>query len=127
MGIYAAHGYLARRSEPRVLGDLLDHDVVGYDRGEQIIQGFRQAGVSVGRDFFTFRSDNQVVAWRMVVAGWGIGFNQVRIGEAEPRVRRLFPDAPLPSLPIWLAAHAELRTSRRVRRVFDFLADRLGR
>jgi hypothetical protein len=29
-------------------------------------------------------------------------------------------------LPIWLTSHAELRTSRRVRRVYDFLCDELG-
>ena len=126
IGIYAAHDYLAKAGVPETLRDVLDHDVVGYDRGEQIIQGFRAAGVAVDRDFFSFRSDNQVVAWRMVVAGWGIGFNQLQVGDGEPLVRRLFPDAPLPSLPVWLAAHAELKTSRRVRRVFDFLGERLG-
>ncbi|MBR45491.1 MAG: hypothetical protein CMM31_03215 [Rhodospirillaceae bacterium] len=62
----------------------------------------------------------------MVVAGYGIGFNQTAIGEAEPRVRRLPFDAALPTLPVWLTAHAELRTSHRVRRVFDFLAGELA-
>lgn len=38
----------------------------------------------------------------------------------------LLPDAPLGELPIWLTSHAELRTSRRVRRVFDYLAEELN-
>jgi len=126
VGIYAAHGYLARSGRPGSLADILDHDVVGYDRGEQIIQGFRAAGVAVDRDFFSFRTDSQVVAWRMVVSGWGIGFNQCGIGDREGGVERLFPDLALPALPVWLAAHAELKTSRRVRRVFDFLAEKLA-
>ena len=63
----------------------------------------------------------------MVVAGFGIGFNQVLIGDREPKVQRIFPEITLPPLPVWLAAHAELKTSQRVRRVYDFLADRLGR
>jgi DNA-binding transcriptional LysR family regulator len=62
----------------------------------------------------------------MVVAGLGIGFNQRGIGDAEPRVRRIDLDVEMPALPVWLTAHAELRTSRRVRRVYDFLADSLG-
>jgi hypothetical protein len=34
-------------------------------------------------------------------------------------------DMALPRLPIWLTAHSELKTSRRVRRVYDFLAEKL--
>ncbi len=127
VGIYAANEYLARTGRPEKLNDILDHDVVGYDRGEQIIRGFREAGVNVSRDFFSFRTDNQVAAWRMVLAGWGIGFNQLSIGENELAVQRLFPDLILPTIPVWLAAHAELRTSRRVRRVFDYLGAGLER
>jgi hypothetical protein len=41
-------------------------------------------------------------------------------------VKRLVPDRPIHVLPIWLTAHAELRTSRRVRRVYDFLAEALA-
>jgi len=126
-GIFAAHDYLATRGEPGTLTDFQHHDVIGYDRSDLVIQGFRAAGLEVDREFFAFRSDNQIVAWRMVVAGFGIGFNQVQVGRAEKRVRQLFVETPLPELPIWLTAHADLKTSRRIRRVYDFLADQLGR
>ena len=126
LGMFAAESYVARRGAPQSFEEFRDHDIIGYDRGDQIIRGFRAAGLDVGRRFFSFRCDNQVVCWRMVVAGYGIGFNQISIGEAEPRVTRLAVDARLPSLPVWLTAHSELKTSHRVRRVFDFLADALG-
>jgi hypothetical protein len=29
---------------------------------------------------------------------------------------------PLPDLPIWLTVHREIRTSRKIRAVYDFLA-----
>lgn len=125
IGMYAAHSYIERHGIPHTFDDILKHDVIGYDRGEQIIQGFRSAGLNIDRHFFSFRSDNQVAAWRMVVAGYGIGFNQSAIGDAEPLVSRVQLDTPLPTLPMWLTAHSELKTSPRIRRVFDFLADRL--
>jgi DNA-binding transcriptional LysR family regulator len=61
-----------------------------------------------------------------VVQGMGIGFTQVGVGERERSVQRILPDMPLPKLPVWLTAHAELRTNRRIRRVYDFLAQALS-
>jgi DNA-binding transcriptional LysR family regulator len=127
IGMFAAHTYLARKGIPEKIEDFRDHDVIGYDRSDQHIQGFRANGLDVDRMFFPFRCDNQVVCWHMVVAGYGIGFNQVQVGEAETRVKRLNVGSLIPPLPIWLVAHSELKTSRRVRRVFDFLAGHLSR
>ena len=127
VGLYGATSYVARHGEPATLEDLSNHVVVGYDRDDQIIRAFHRFGFEVDRHFFAFRSDNQVVAWRMVVAGFGLGFNQCAIGDAEPGLIHLWRDIDLPPMEVWLTAHAELKTSARVRRVFDFLAERLGR
>ena len=127
LGVYAANSYLSRRGTPRELNDLLAHDIVGYDRDETILQGFAAVGVDVDRHFFVARCDDQVAYWHLVVAGVGIGFSQVRIGDAEPLVSRVLPGFAIPPLPVWLTAHAGLRTNPRVRRVFDFLAERLAR
>ena len=125
IGAFATREYLARRGHPKAPGDLAEHDLIGYDRSDQIILGFRELGIDVGRDFFSFRCDNQEVTWRMVKAGYGIGFTRLDVGMAEPGVVRLFEDITMPQLPIWLTAHAELKTSARVRRVYDFLATAL--
>jgi DNA-binding transcriptional LysR family regulator len=123
--IYAATRYLERRGRPRAVEDLMAHDVIGYDRSDLILRGFAQAGHPVDRHFFAVRCDDQVAYWRMVVAGAGIGFSQTNIGDAEPLVERVLPDFPIPDMPVWLAAHEQLRTNPRVRRVFDVLAERL--
>jgi len=127
IGMFAAPSYIERRGAPQSIADFPDHDVVGYDRSDLLIQGIRRVGLDVDRRFFKFRCDNQVVVWRMVVAGFGIGFNHIQIGMDEPGVVRLLEDTPLPVLPVWLTAHSELKTSRRVRRVYDFLAEHIGR
>jgi len=49
------------------------------------------------------------------------------VGDAEPRVRRVLPDLPPLPVPVWLTSHRELRTSRRIRVVFDLLAEGLAR
>jgi len=122
--LFATPDYLERHGEPSSMGDLGRHNFIGYDRSDLILNGFRDAGYPVGRDFFAFRSDSQLVCWQMVRAGFGIGFNQRKIGIADPAVRQVLTDQKLPALPVWLTAHQELKTSRRVRRVYDFLATR---
>ena len=62
-----------------------------------------------------------------MAAGAGIGGGQVAVAARDARVRRVLPQAPIPPLELWIAAHAELRASARVRRVFDHLAEGLGR
>jgi DNA-binding transcriptional LysR family regulator len=61
-----------------------------------------------------------------VKRGLGIGVLDGDIGDAEPLVRRVLPDFEPFMFPIWLVAHRELTTSRRVRVVLDLLARELG-
>jgi DNA-binding transcriptional LysR family regulator len=42
-----------------------------------------------------------------------------------PHVQAVLPALRLPEIALWLVAHRELRTSARIRAVFDFLAREL--
>ncbi|MDF2234644.1 LysR family transcriptional regulator [Albimonas sp. CAU 1670] len=127
LGLFASHGYLARHGEPRTMEELARHRVVGFDRSELMLDGFAKAGMPVPRRFFRLRTDDQVAYWQAVAAGAGIGAGQTAVAALEPRVRQVLAGAELGSLPVWLAAHADLRGSARVRRVFDHLAEALPR
>ena len=119
---YAAKSYIARRGMPGPdPQDLLAHDVIGYDRSTLIIEGMRAVGLEVDRDFFCFRSDDQVVCWHMVRAGMGVGFNQSAIATREPDLVCVSGPEPLGHLPIWLTAHPEVKKTPRIRKVFDHL------
>jgi DNA-binding transcriptional LysR family regulator len=123
IGVYAAKSYLDRRGRPRTPADLLEHDLVGFDRDETILRGMREAGLDVDRRNFALRCDGQVEYWELVRAGCGIGFSQVPIGAREPLVERLDFGWQLPRLPLWIAAHRDLRHTPRVRLVWDVLAE----
>jgi DNA-binding transcriptional LysR family regulator len=49
-----------------------------------------------------------------------------RIGDKESSVVRVLPDMEPFPIELWLVAHRELRTSRRIRRVFDVLFNELS-
>jgi DNA-binding transcriptional LysR family regulator len=123
IGVYAARSYIDQHGVPVGPDHLAQHTVIGYDRSTLIIDGMRRMGMKVDRSFFAFRSDDQVVCWQMVKAGMGIGFGQRVIGDADPELVLLWPDLDIGSIPVWLAAHQELRMSPRVRLCFDHLAD----
>ena len=122
IGVYASAGYLSRRTAPRTAQDLLRHELIGFDQDEQIIRGLHAVGVPATRESFQVRSDDHLVHWQCLVAGLGVGFAATWLAEREPGLRRLLPDLPIPPLPVWLAVHREIRSSARVRAVFDFLA-----
>jgi DNA-binding transcriptional LysR family regulator len=59
--------------------------------------------------------------------GIGIGIIIDEVGDAEPLVERVLPSMTPIQVPMWLVAHREVHTSRRVRMVFDLIAEHLGR
>ena len=123
--VCAAKGYLARKGPLNGPADLPNHDFVGYDTNPAIIDGFREVGIEVTRDFFKVRCDDQATYWNLVRAGCGIGFAQGMVAEDEPDVVVIDPGVPIPSLPIWLVAHEAMRHTPRIRRVWDMLAEGL--
>jgi DNA-binding transcriptional LysR family regulator len=122
LGLYASPAYLERRGQPQI-GTLKDHDWIGLDRSTQFIDGFAQAGIQVDRGFFAWRCDHQVVNWHAVRAGLGLGVGLQRVAAGDPLVQRVLPELPLPTLPVWLTAHRELRATPRLSRVFDALVE----
>ncbi|WP_366655124.1 LysR family transcriptional regulator [Fodinicurvata sp. EGI_FJ10296] len=129
IGAFARADYLACHGVPadwpRNWDALSSHCIVGYDRSDLIVRAMADMGISASRRDFRLRTDDQVVNWELVKAGAGIGFASVFVARQSPGMRRLWPDLPIPALPMWLASHRDLRTSLRIRRVMDFLADAL--
>lgn len=118
----ASRQYLARRGAPSHPNALLDHDLIGYDHDDPIAKGFARQGHTLSPDRYVLRTDDMIAYWQAVRAGLGIGFVARYMQAHDSSVSRVLPALPLPSLPIWLTVHREVRTSGRIRAVYDFLA-----
>ena len=120
--LYAARSYLDRAGRARTARDLADHAFVGNPDPDRLIAPLHDRGIPVRAENFVMSSDSGVVLWELVKAGFGISALPEVLGEAEPDVEKALPNFPSLEFPVWLVTHRELKTSRRIRLVFDTLA-----
>lgn len=95
---------------------------IGLDQSTVLIDGFKSAGYSVDREFFAMRCENHMVNWQCVLAGLGVGIGIKVVATRFAELELVWPQQEIPPLPVWLTAHRELRSSPRLRLVFDYLA-----
>ena len=119
--------YLQRAGTPREPADLLRHTLIGYDQDDTILRGMRRLGFDAARAQFALRTDDQRAYAQLIAVGAGIGFLARYSVPQLPGVVPLLPDLAVAPLPCWLAVHREIRGSRLVRTVYDFLAEALPR
>lgn len=123
---YATPDCLRRLGHPRCWHDLAQAEFVSFCEPAKFIESMRNLGLDLTAQQLPVQVDSHMVHWALVKQGAGIGFMTEAVGDAEPLVRRVLPEAAPIVFPVWLVTHRELHTSRRVRVVFDLLADALS-
>ncbi len=125
--LYATPDYVEKIGNPTKPYDLRHAEFVNMDHGGMMLKGLNTLGLGLTEANFPLLTESYLVMWELVRQGAAIGVLDAHIGDADPIVRRVLPDLEPLVFPIWLVAHRELSTSRRIRRVYDFLADELRR
>ncbi|KPA21686.1 HTH-type transcriptional regulator TfdS [Shimia sp. SK013] len=125
--LYATPDYIEKIGNPTKPYDLRHADFVNMDHGGMMIKGLNTLGLGLTEANFPLLTESYLVMWELVRQGAAIGILDAHIGDADPVVRRVLPDLEPLVFPIWLVSHRELTTSRRIRRVYDFLAEELRR
>ncbi len=126
IGLYAHRDYLARFGTPATLADLAGHRLIGFDRDDS---AFRDAGDfarSLTRQNFGFRCDDDIGQIAALRAGIGIGACQDPIARRSVDLVPVLADTIRHALEIWLVMHEDLKSTRRIRLLFDCLARGLG-
>jgi hypothetical protein len=128
--LYAAPAYVERRwsrtaGEPMLrAAEMLEHDFVGFDKS---LAALPQATflASQGADRLVFRSNSDQAQLDAVEQGQGIGVLPCAVADAMPSLVRISFDAALPSVPIFLVYHRDVRQVPCCRFVLDALAPAL--
>ena len=125
MRFFASRSYLGASAQPTRQG-LSSHQILSYVEAERMLGYLNPEGLALTRANFRFTSSSQLVVLEMARQGLGIAILPERVAERFPDLVPLLPEMEAFRLPTWLVTHSELKTSRRIRLVFDVLAANLA-
>lgn len=125
--LYATPDYIEKIGNPTMPQDLRHAHFVNLDHAGMMLKALNKLGLGLTEENFPLLTESYLVMWELVRQGAAIGILDAHIGDADPIVRRVLPDFQPFIFPIWLVSHRELTTSRRIRRVYDYLAEELHR
>jgi DNA-binding transcriptional LysR family regulator len=125
LGLYAhrryieAHGVPDRLDNPAIAG-------IGFDRDLQMLRSLQASQVHIDRDMFDLRSDNDLAQLAALRAGFGVGACHPQLARRNPDLVPVLEDQFRYEMEVWVAMHEDLKTSRRMRLMFDWLVEGLG-
>ena len=124
LGLYASRSYVERRARDGRIKreDMARHDFVAFeaDLFNKLPQG--QWLTARGASRFVFRSNSYFALREAAEQGQGLLVLGAAMVGPDSELVRLETEDELPSVPVYLAYHRELRGVKRVRLVLDALA-----
>jgi len=124
--LYGTQEYLDKLPAITEYSELKELQIIGFDRSNSVIDLLNKQGWKLSKDNFSVITSCQLLQLALCKEGQGVIFFPEKMGDQETNLVRAFEHmGPVMRIPIWLVCHQELRTSLRVRRVFDFIATEL--
>ena len=123
---YAAPSYSERMGPLETSEDLARVEVLGFESSENMVEQMKNyLNLTLRNDQFPVVTNNHLVQWELCKQGAGVCLMMDEVAELDATVQKVFPELPSISVPIWVVCHRELRTSRRLRLVFDWIVEGL--
>lgn len=132
LGLFANTSYLARFGEPASVDDLANHLIIGVEKSPPPATQYTPIMTPIGSlaasvKLSRFRTDSVLARLAAVEVGMGIGPVLEHLAQVRPHLRRVLAEQiTFPAMDIWLCGHEDLRRSARIRRVYDFLEEKLS-
>jgi len=125
--LYATPEFIDKLGRPITTASINAANFIGFNRSDEQIQPINELGMSLSPENFPVVSENFLVQWELTKLGTGIGLMMEIVGDKEPLVERVQQESDAIQFPIWLVAHHQLKSSKRIRAVFDLLSESLAR
>lgn len=124
--LYGTARYLNQLPASAGIADMNEVQIIGFDQSSNVLDILNAQGWNLNKKNFRLITAFQLMQLNLCKEHLGLIFFPEDMGDSDTDLVRAFEEQdPLMTLPVWLVCHQQLRTSLRVRRVFDFIADRL--
>jgi DNA-binding transcriptional LysR family regulator len=123
--LYAHRRYIAAHGLPTSLAQAA-RSAIGFDRDMQLQRYLQERQIPLGRESFAFRSDQDLAQLAALRAGYGVGACQVPIARRNRDLVPVLDDDFRVDMEVWVAMHEDLKSSRRMRLMFDWLVEGLS-
>ena len=124
--LYGAHSLLAKYPEKRDASFVANVPFVGFETVDQMLLILKQLGIATDAKNIVATTSSGQTLLALVREGVGISIFTKDAAEKFADLEPVWPDQDPITVPVWLVTHRELHTSRRIRTVFDLLADHLS-
>jgi DNA-binding transcriptional LysR family regulator len=127
LGLFAHRRYVEIRGLPRSPEELAKHRQIGFDRDLHVLRTAGGAAAAMRPADFDIRTDNVAAQTALLRAGLGITVCHLNVARRDQDL------VPIPikqfifEREMWLLTHPDLQRTRRIRLLFDHLADGLKR
>jgi len=116
----------ARPRPPRRAAEATGAVFIGDDTDGRYAAYLCELGLDLGPESFRLCSESSLISWALARQGLGICPVMPEIARTMPELVQVLEEVPAITFPIWLLTHREVHTARRIRLVFDILAEELG-
>jgi DNA-binding transcriptional LysR family regulator len=119
--LYASQSYLARADRPASADDLSTLSFVRMSPIERFLPTVRMHDLELKAEQFKVTTNSGTTLIELVRQGLGISILPCHTAKLFPELVPVLQDRISFPIPIWLVTHRELRTSQRIRVVYDLL------
>ncbi|NRA20919.1 MAG: LysR family transcriptional regulator [Oceanospirillaceae bacterium] len=121
LGFFAHNRYLKKNGTPQSPKDFISHKIIGFDLGNQFLEGAEKMGWSMTAKHFSVRTDSLIAHLALLRAAAGIVSTHVGLIRNEPEITQIMHDIKIPDLELWVVCHQDVQFNRRIKTFMDFL------
>jgi len=119
--LYASTDFVSKHGTLDDKKALESAGIIGFDPTDSILDHFKAQDIHLVSDNIVVVAQNMLVGLELIKNGSGVGVLPVEIGDRQAGLCRVAKDLVQFEVDNWLVTHSELRTNKRIRKVFDFI------
>ena len=124
--LYIAKSYYKELGKPSSIEAFNKANFIGFGNNDVLLNLLNARGMKLTPNNFPLFSEDRLIQMELIKQGLGIGLMPKEVGESDPLLMPVLSQIEPFETDMWLVTHRELRTSRRIKRVFDFIVSELG-